>query len=69
MFNPDDFLATLPTAGPQLTIGIKGDWAGLYKRFFRTLNFSGWFHSRYTELTQKLQALQLEALSEAVSNA
>ncbi|XP_011307173.1 protein DENND6A [Fopius arisanus] len=65
MFNPEDFLATLPSAGPQLTIGIKGDWVGLYKRFFRTPNFSGWFLSRYTELTLKLQALQLEALSQA----
>lgn len=66
LFNPDDFLATVSTAGPQLTIGIKGDWVGLYKRFFRAPNFSGWFHSRYSELTHKLQALQLEALSHAV---
>lgn len=66
MFVQDDFLATLTMSGPQLTIGVKGDWVGLYKRFFRSPNFSGWFHSRYTELTQKLQALQLEALSQAV---
>ncbi|XP_044576339.1 protein DENND6A [Cotesia glomerata] len=65
LFNPEDFLATVSTAGPQLTIGIKGDWAGLYKRFFRTPNFSGWFNLRYSELTHKLQALQLEALSHA----
>ncbi|XP_015516240.1 protein DENND6A [Neodiprion pinetum] len=65
LFNPDDFLATLSSAGPQLTTGIKGDWVGLYRRFFRSPNFSGWFHTRYTELTQKLQAIQLEALSEA----
>ncbi|KAK0078445.1 hypothetical protein PV325_002477 [Microctonus aethiopoides] len=65
MFVQDDFLATLTMSGPQLTIGVKGDWVGLYKRFFRSPNFSGWFHSRYTELTQKLQALQLEALSQA----
>lgn len=67
LFNPDDFLATLSSAGPQLTIGIKGDWVGLYRRFFRSPNFSGWFHTRYMELTQKLQAIQLEALSKAVS--
>ncbi|XP_043281251.1 protein DENND6A [Venturia canescens] len=65
LFNPDDFLATLSTSGPQLTTGIKGDWIGLYRRFFRSPNFSGWFQSRYTELTQKLQAIQLEALSQA----
>ncbi|XP_066995986.2 protein DENND6A [Anabrus simplex] len=64
-FNPDDFLATLETSGPQLTSGIKGDWVGLYKRFFRSPNFSGWFNARYRELSQKLQALQLEALSDA----
>ncbi|KAE8740694.1 hypothetical protein FOCC_FOCC013785 [Frankliniella occidentalis] len=64
-FNPDDFFATLSTAGPQLTSGIKGDWAGLYKRFFRSPNFSGWFNARYREVTQKLQSLQLEALSDA----
>ncbi|XP_012277612.1 protein DENND6A [Orussus abietinus] len=65
LFNPNDFLATLSSAGPQLTTGIKGDWTGLYRRFFRSPNFSGWFHTRYTELSQKLQAIQLEALSQA----
>lgn len=66
MFNPDDFLASLSSSGPQLTTGIKGDWVGLYKRFFRSPNFSGWFHTRYTELSQQLQAKQLEKLSQAV---
>ncbi|XP_011266178.1 protein DENND6A isoform X3 [Camponotus floridanus] len=65
MFNPDDFLASLSSSGPQLTTGIKGDWVGLYKRFFRSPNFSGWFHTRYTELSQQLQAKQLEKLSQA----
>ncbi|KAJ9584820.1 hypothetical protein L9F63_020841 [Diploptera punctata] len=64
-FNPDDFLSTLGTSGPQLTSGIKGDWVGLYRRFFRSPNFSGWFNARYREVSQKLQALQLEALSDA----
>ncbi|GJQ68117.1 hypothetical protein Trydic_g10709 [Trypoxylus dichotomus] len=64
-FNPDDFFATLENAGPQLTCGIKGDWVGLYKRFFKSPNFNGWFNMRYTELALKLQALQLEALSDA----
>ncbi|XP_029154831.1 protein DENND6A isoform X2 [Nylanderia fulva] len=65
MFNPDDFLASLSSSGPQLTTGIKGDWVGLYKRFFRSPNFSGWFHTRYTELSQQLQVKQLEKLSQA----
>ncbi|XP_018327104.1 protein DENND6B [Agrilus planipennis] len=64
-FNPDDFFATLESTGPQLTSGIKGDWVGLYKKFFRSPNFNGWFNMRYTELALKLQALQLQALSDA----
>lgn len=66
-FNPDDFFAKLDTSGPQLTSGIKGDWIGLYKKFFRSPNFDWWFHVRYTELVMKLQALHLEALSDSVS--
>ncbi|VVC93439.1 unnamed protein product [Leptidea sinapis] len=64
-FNPEDFFATLQQAGPQLTSGIKGDWIGLYRHFFRTANFSAWFHERHSDLTNKLQALQLEALAES----
>lgn len=64
-FNTDDFLATLETSGPQLTSGIKGNWQGLYRKFFRSPNFSGWFNVRFREVNQKLQALQLEALSDA----
>ncbi|XP_050519081.1 protein DENND6A isoform X2 [Diabrotica virgifera virgifera] len=67
-FNPDSFFATLEAAGPQLTLnntGIRGDWVGLYKKFFRSPNFTAWFNTRYTELTMKLQALQTEALSNA----
>ncbi|KAF5284781.1 hypothetical protein FQA39_LY04506 [Lamprigera yunnana] len=64
-FNPENFFATLDTTGPQLTSGIKGDWVGLYKKFFHSPNFNGWFDMRYKELALKLQALQLEALSDA----
>ncbi|XP_054280264.1 protein DENND6A isoform X2 [Macrosteles quadrilineatus] len=64
-FNPDDFIASLETSGPQLTSGIKGDWVGLYRRFFRSPNFSGWYNARYKGMNQKLQILQLEALSDA----
>lgn len=64
-FNPENFFATLDSTGPQLTSGIKGDWVGLYKKFFRSPNFNGWFEMRYKELVLKLQALQLEALSDA----
>lgn len=49
-FNPDDFLATLDTAGPQLTTGIKGEWADLYRKFFRSRNFHGWYQARHREV-------------------
>ncbi|CAB3369135.1 Hypothetical predicted protein [Cloeon dipterum] len=64
-FNPDDFIATLETSGPQLTSGIKGDWVGLYRKFFRSCNFSAWYNARYHEVSLKLQTLQLQALSDA----
>lgn len=64
-FNPEDFFATLQQAGPHLTTGIKGDWIGLYRNFFKTPNFSAWFHERHSNLTNKLHALQLEALAES----
>lgn len=67
-FNPDDFFSTLEMTGPQLTSGIKGDWVGLYRKFFRSPNFNSWFDMRYTELALKLQALHMEALSDAVRN-
>ncbi|XP_071529524.1 protein DENND6A isoform X2 [Panulirus ornatus] len=64
-FNPDDFLATLELYGPHLTSGIRGDWEGLYRRFFRSLNFSVWFNARYQEVSDKLSELHLQALCDA----
>lgn len=64
-FNPDEFLATLDNAGPHLTSGIKGDWEGLYRRFFRCINFSAWFNDRYREISAKLAVLHLQTLSES----
>ncbi|CAL4064311.1 unnamed protein product, partial [Meganyctiphanes norvegica] len=64
-FNPDEFLATLEQSGPQLTTGIKGDWEGLYRRFFRSVNFSIWFNNRYQDMSDKLSELHLQALSDA----
>ncbi|CAG9759957.1 unnamed protein product [Ceutorhynchus assimilis] len=67
-FNPENFFTTLDTGGPQLTLkntNIKGDWIGLYRKFFRSRNFNSWYNSRYRELSQKLQALHTEALSNA----
>lgn len=67
-FKPDRFLATLEQSGPHLTSPLKGDWCGLYKRFFRSPNFRDWYECRYKELTQTLQHLQMQALSNAVSS-
>ncbi|XP_050314478.1 protein DENND6A [Anthonomus grandis grandis] len=67
-FNPENFFTTLETAGPHLTLNktnIKGDWIGLYRKFFRSRNFNSWYNWRYQELSQKLQALHTEALSNA----
>lgn len=64
-FKLDDFLATLELSGPHLTSPLKGDWKGLYKRFFNSPNFRGWYETRHRELQLTLQDLQLQALSEA----
>ncbi|XP_013404768.1 protein DENND6A isoform X2 [Lingula anatina] len=61
-FNVEEFLKTLDHSGPQLTSGLKGDWIGLYRKFFKCPNFDGWYHFRQKEVNQKLQALHLEAL-------
>lgn len=65
-FKPDCFLATLEQSGPQLTSPLKGDYCGLYKKFFRSSNFRDWYDQRYKELTQTLQHLQLQVLSNTV---
>ena len=66
-FDADEFLKSLDHSGPQLTSGVKGDWEGLYKRFFRSNNFEGWYYNRQYEVNQKIQVLHMEALCQAVS--
>jgi hypothetical protein len=67
-FRQDEFLATLEYAGPELTFKTaKGDWEGLYKRFFRSTNFRAWFDQRYDNLTQTLETLQIQALCDSVN--
>lgn len=60
-FDIDSFLATLDVSGPQLTTKIKGDWLGLYKKFFTCSNFYGWYSERKTEIDRKLLTLHLES--------
>ena len=62
-FKEDTFLGTLELSGPQLTSTIKGDYEGLYKRFFRSSNFRGWYESRRMEQLEKLEELHREALA------
>ncbi|XP_026577699.1 protein DENND6B isoform X3 [Pseudonaja textilis] len=64
-FHQEDFLKSLDQAGPQLTCALKGDWLALYRRFFKSPNFDGWFRQRHQEMRQKLEALHLEAIAEA----
>ncbi|XP_017904462.1 PREDICTED: protein DENND6B isoform X4 [Capra hircus] len=66
-FRQDDFLHSLERSGPQLTCVLKGDWLGLYRRFFKSPHFDGWYRQRRREMAQKLEALHLEAICEAVS--
>ncbi|XP_056311598.1 protein DENND6B isoform X1 [Danio aesculapii] len=62
-FNQDEFMKTLEQAGPQLT--LKGDFTGLYRRFFRSPNFDGWYRFRHKEMSQKVECLHLEAICAA----
>ncbi|KAK7896720.1 hypothetical protein WMY93_022045 [Mugilogobius chulae] len=64
-FNQDEFMATLDHSGPQLTSMLKGDWMGLYRKFFRSPNFDGWYRQRHKEMTQKLECLHLEVICDA----
>ncbi|XP_071081895.1 protein DENND6B-like isoform X1 [Haliotis cracherodii] len=64
-FDPDEFLRTVETSGPQLTSGTKGDWEGLYRRFFRSPNFEGWYFERQQEVNKKLQILHMDVLCSA----
>ncbi|MGH0127621.1 UNVERIFIED_CONTAM: hypothetical protein FKN15_035261 [Acipenser sinensis] len=65
-FSQEEFMRTLEHSGPQLTSVLKGDWIGLYSRFFRSPNFDGWYRQRHKEMTQKLECLHLEIICEAV---
>ncbi|XP_041713387.1 protein DENND6B isoform X1 [Coregonus clupeaformis] len=64
-FSQEEFMGTLEHAGPQLTSVLKGDWVGLYRKFFRSPNFDGWYRLRHREMTQKLECLHLEVVCDA----
>jgi len=64
-FNSEDFVKSLESSGPQLTSRTKGNWEKLYRRFFKSPNFVGWYNTRHKEVSAKLSVLHLESLSEA----
>ncbi|XP_015260242.1 PREDICTED: protein DENND6B [Cyprinodon variegatus] len=64
-FSQEEFLSTLDHTGPQLTSMLRGDWMGLYRKFFRSPNFDGWYRQRHREMTQKLESLHLETICDA----
>ncbi|XP_060770246.1 protein DENND6B isoform X5 [Neoarius graeffei] len=64
-FSQDEFMASLDQAGPQITSMHKGDWLGLYKKFFQSPNFDGWFRAKHREMTNKVECLHLEAICDA----
>lgn len=66
-FDVGEFLGSLEEsgAGPQLTSGLKGDWAGLYRAFLRSANAQGWLHARLDEVGEKLEQLHLEVVCSA----
>ncbi|MEQ2227086.1 Protein dennd6b, partial [Ilyodon furcidens] len=64
-FNQDEFMSTLDHAGPQLTSMLRGDWMGLYRKFFRSPNFDSWYRQRHREMTEKLESLHLETICDA----
>nr|XP_046235664.1 protein DENND6B isoform X1 [Scatophagus argus] len=64
-FSQDEFMSTLDHTGPQLTSLLRGDWMGLYRKFFRSPNFDGWYRHRHKEMTQKLESLHLEVICDA----
>ncbi|XP_077565371.1 protein DENND6B [Stigmatopora nigra] len=64
-FSQDDFVSSLDRGGPRLTSALRGDWTGLYRKFFKSPNFDGWYRHRHGEMTRKLESLHLEAVCEA----
>ncbi|XP_077356439.1 protein DENND6B isoform X2 [Festucalex cinctus] len=64
-FSQDEFMSMLERGGPQLTSTLRGDWTGLYRKFFKSPNFDGWYRHRLREMTRKLESLHLEAICEA----
>ena len=67
-FNSDEFLQDLKQTGPDLLPkNAKGDWPGLYKKFFDSLNFKYWYEQKKQEAEKKLESLQVLLLCDYVN--
>jgi hypothetical protein len=67
-FETDEFLVSLKQGGSDLMPkGLKGDFVGLYKKFFDSLNFKHWYEQKRLEAEKKLESLQIILLCEYVS--
>ena len=64
-FDVEEFISKLQTSGPQLTSNVKGDWGGLYRRFFQSPNFKAWFSRRSEELKQFISLEHLKLFADA----
>lgn len=64
-FNQDDFFKLLQVSGPSSTCGIKGDWEGLYRKFFRTANFATWYEARIEQVNKQLDQLHINIILES----
>ncbi|GMS95836.1 hypothetical protein PENTCL1PPCAC_18011, partial [Pristionchus entomophagus] len=62
----ENFLLTLEEAGPSLTCGIKGDWAGLYRRFILSPSFAEWLSSRSSSMSQQIKSSYVENLCDSI---
>jgi len=64
-FDVEEFMQNLKQGGPDLMPkNSKGDWCGLYRRFFNSLNFKHWYEQKKQEADRKLESLQLNLLCE-----
>ncbi|CAJ0931114.1 unnamed protein product, partial [Mesorhabditis belari] len=64
----DDFLSGLDAAGPSLTCAVKGDWAGLYRRFACTRTFASWLAQRNMEITKQIRLVYIDEICQADLN-
>ncbi|CAK9290673.1 unnamed protein product [Gordionus sp. m RMFG-2023] len=63
-FNEENFLKTIKQNGPHLTSHLKGDWEGLYRKYFLSPNFANWCDTRVLELKRKVEIILSQKLQD-----